>query len=170
MANVTHSSLTGVELHEPKGCAAASGKSVYVSDGSSSGDWAWDPYVIHADVSIPGSIASGTHAVADWLFTKWVYVPWPATLSLMSYSYSSLPISGAVASVNNIITLYDGSDTAVTGGTVSATGTEGTGTITPTANNTFTAGQWCKITRSLAGLSNNVFHWHLTLRFDRTGT
>lgn len=34
-----HASLTGAELHEPKGVAAASAKTVYVANGSGSGSW-----------------------------------------------------------------------------------------------------------------------------------
>jgi len=39
MANVNHSTLTDPYLHEPKGVASAATGSVYVSDGSGSGDW-----------------------------------------------------------------------------------------------------------------------------------
>src|SRR6266446_655116 len=40
MANVSHASLTGTELHEPKGANSAALGTVYVSDGSGSGSWA----------------------------------------------------------------------------------------------------------------------------------
>ena len=39
MANVAHASLTGANLHEPKGVAAAAVDKVYVSDGAGSGAW-----------------------------------------------------------------------------------------------------------------------------------
>lgn len=39
MANIAHASLTGAELHEPKGAAAASSGTVYVADGAGSGAW-----------------------------------------------------------------------------------------------------------------------------------
>lgn len=39
MANVSHASLTGANLHEPKGVASATANKVYVSDGSGSGTW-----------------------------------------------------------------------------------------------------------------------------------
>lgn len=39
MANVAHASLTGANLHEPKGADAASADQVYVSDGAGSGTW-----------------------------------------------------------------------------------------------------------------------------------
>lgn len=40
MANVAHASLTGAELHEPKGVTAAALGEVYVADGNGSGNWA----------------------------------------------------------------------------------------------------------------------------------
>lgn len=40
MANVAHSTLTGSELHEPKGADTASLGTVYVADGAGSGSWA----------------------------------------------------------------------------------------------------------------------------------
>ena len=43
MANVSHNSLTGADLHEPKGVAAVAANRVYVSTGSGSGTWAQVP-------------------------------------------------------------------------------------------------------------------------------
>jgi len=39
MANVSHASLTGAELHEPKGADSATLGTVYVADGAGSGSW-----------------------------------------------------------------------------------------------------------------------------------
>jgi hypothetical protein len=39
MANVQHSTLTGADLHEPKGVGSASTNTVYVANGSGSGTW-----------------------------------------------------------------------------------------------------------------------------------
>jgi hypothetical protein len=39
MANVAHASLTGANLHEPKGVAAAAINKIYLSDGAGSGTW-----------------------------------------------------------------------------------------------------------------------------------
>lgn len=55
MANVAHSTLTGAELHEPKGVATAPAGTVYVANGSGSGSW--------ADVGT----ASFTGMVADFI-------------------------------------------------------------------------------------------------------
>jgi len=39
MATVAHSTLTGAELHEPKGVASANANEIYVANGSGSGVW-----------------------------------------------------------------------------------------------------------------------------------
>lgn len=39
MANISHASLTGAELHEPKGVTSAALGEVYVADGTGSGNW-----------------------------------------------------------------------------------------------------------------------------------
>lgn len=39
MATVSHATLTGVQLHEPKGVAAATAGTVYVANGAGSGSW-----------------------------------------------------------------------------------------------------------------------------------
>jgi len=63
MTNVAHSSLTGSNLHEPKGVATATSGQVYIANGSGSGVW--------TDVSItaPGMIADFFTPVAPtgWL-------------------------------------------------------------------------------------------------------
>lgn len=52
---VQHSALTGAELHEPKGAAAASANTVYVANGSGSGSWTtlatWLATAINATVT-----------------------------------------------------------------------------------------------------------------------
>lgn len=44
MPNVSHSSLTGSNLHEPKGAASASAGMVYIADGAASGAWRYLPH------------------------------------------------------------------------------------------------------------------------------
>jgi len=43
MANVEHSTLTGSDLHEPKGVAAAAANRIYLSNGAGSGSWTTVP-------------------------------------------------------------------------------------------------------------------------------
>lgn len=46
MANVAHSTLTGANLHEPKGVAAAAAGKVYITDGAGSGAFTLAPIVL----------------------------------------------------------------------------------------------------------------------------
>lgn len=55
MATVAHSTLTGADLHEPKGVASAASNTVYVANGAGSGNW-----------SSAASILSVTGMIADF--------------------------------------------------------------------------------------------------------
>ena len=44
MPNVAHASLSGADLHEPKGIASASAGMIYVGNGASSGAWRYIPH------------------------------------------------------------------------------------------------------------------------------
>lgn len=65
MANVAHSSLTGADLHEPKGAASAASGTVYTADGLGSGSWS----SITAALNFTGMIADFATPVAPtgWL-------------------------------------------------------------------------------------------------------
>src|SRR5688500_14164241 len=64
MANTAHASLTGAELHEPKGADTANAGEVYISEGSGSGAWS-----SIGTSSFTGMIAdfTGIFAPAGWL-------------------------------------------------------------------------------------------------------
>ncbi len=64
MANIAHSVLTGVEIHEPKGADAATLGTVYVADGAGSGSWS-----SIATSSLTGMIADhiGPAVPSGWL-------------------------------------------------------------------------------------------------------
>lgn len=55
MANVEHSVLTGTDLHESKGVAAAVANRVYVSNGAGSGSWSQLPDAALANAAKPFS-------------------------------------------------------------------------------------------------------------------
>lgn len=59
MANVQHASLTGADLHEPKGAATATVGTYYVSNGAASGTW--------KTLSAHG----GLHAIATSMTPTW---------------------------------------------------------------------------------------------------
>lgn len=73
MANVAHSSLTGADLHEPKGAAAATANKVYVSDGAGSGAWTatstLNPFsnqLFHVQDSVSSGTAAQSLTSATW--------------------------------------------------------------------------------------------------------
>ena len=63
MANVTHSSLTGSDLHEPKGVAAASSGEVYIANGSGSGHWDYYNSYVNGYVTFDAVGPAETHSV-----------------------------------------------------------------------------------------------------------
>ena len=140
----THASLTGADLHEPKGADAASANTVYVSSGSGSGTWQKvGANSIGSDIYNSNKIWL-TAQLADVSTASSVYIPVPRACTL---SKVTSIISNAITGADSTITV-----TKVGGGstgtiTVAYTGSaEGDiDTLTPSTNNTFTAGQWFKI-------------------------
>lgn len=60
MPDVQHSSLTGAELHEPKGISGASSNETYVANGAGSGSWAEpEPKGVSGATSGQAYIANG---------------------------------------------------------------------------------------------------------------
>ena len=60
-----HSSLTGSQLHEPKGVAAAAGGTVYVADGAGSGSWVSPLQLINVEASPSGTSEAFTNSALD---------------------------------------------------------------------------------------------------------
>lgn len=76
-----HSALTGSDLHEPKGVAAALSGEAYIADGAGSGSWT-TPYVSATD----------TEARAKTLTTVGVS---PGNLGALEYTSSNIALSTA---------------------------------------------------------------------------
>ena len=65
MANVAHATLTGDNLHEPKGIEDATSNQVYLSDGLGSGDWVDLQDIITADTWSTGDVKLTIKTIAD---------------------------------------------------------------------------------------------------------
>jgi len=75
MADVLHKDLTGADLHEPKGAAAASSGQVYVANGAGSGAWtSLDLPSGTFRVTVTTFTASGTWTKPSNLFAAKVHV------------------------------------------------------------------------------------------------
>lgn len=139
-----HSALTGADLHEPKGAAAASANTVYVANGSGSGAWSkvgssqidsatvlnvnkgFLPYV-YLDVGTAGS--------------QYIILPAACTITKIS-----AVAEGAMATASTVLTFKNAGGSSMGTITFTSAAVAGdTGSVTPASNNTFTAGQALKI-------------------------
>jgi hypothetical protein len=146
MANVAHASLTGADLHEPKGIGSASINTAYFSNGAGTGTWSKvnvakvDTTSIlnvnkdkicfsFVDVSNPSSI--------------WIPIPDNCTINKVSTC-----LQGAITVADSTLTCYNNAGSSMGTITVSFTGSAAgdVDTLSPASNNTFLAGQTMKIT------------------------
>lgn len=166
MANAPHSTLSGSDLHEPKGAASASADTVYVADGSGSGAWAkidsanldstsiFDSNIYH--ISVP-FLDIGTAG------SVWVPVPHASTLqSVLSV------LQGAAATTDTILTVANTAGSTIGTITIAFTGSAGgdVDTLAAAVNNTFSANTFVKITSD--GGTSSAVRTELVLTFLRT--
>lgn len=67
--STSHASLTGAELHEPKGIESATVKEVYVADGAGSGSWTTLDYASLPDGTVIGFAYTQSQTGADYTST-----------------------------------------------------------------------------------------------------
>lgn len=119
-----HSALTGADLHEPKGVAAAAAGKVYLSDGLGSGSWVVPPYTL-------------TTRLDDVSTASTVYIPIPfagAVTKVVTVLEGSLTTANATVTVKNAAGSSMGTLTITQSG--SAAGD--IDTLSPVSNNTVT--------------------------------
>lgn len=163
---VLHSSLTGGDLHEPKGIAAATVDKVYVSDGAASGAW----QKIEADQIDTTSIFNtnkGTFndSFADISTAENLYfvAPFACTITRIT-----TVLAGAITVADSVITVTKTGGGSLGTITVATAGSaEGdVDSLTPVANNTLTANQWIKLSND--GGSTTARSCHVTVEYTRT--
>ena len=119
-----HSALTGTDLHEPKGVAAAAAGKVYLSNGLGSGSWVVPPYTL-------------TTRLDDVSTASTVYIPIPfagTVTKVVTVLEGSLTTANATVTVKNAAGSSMGTLTITQSG--SAAGD--IDTLTPVSNNTVT--------------------------------
>ena len=119
-----HSALTGADLHEPKGVAAAAAGKVYLSDGLGSGSWVVPPYTL-------------TTRLDDVSTASTVYIPIPfagTVTKVVTVLEGSLTTGNATVTVKNAAGSSMGTLTITQSG--SAAGD--IDTLSPVSNNTVT--------------------------------
>lgn len=119
-----HSALTGAELHEPKGVAAAQAGEVYLSDGLGSGSWVVPPYTLTGVIDDVSTAA-----------TIYFAVPFAGTVTkVVTVLAGSLTTANATVTVRNAAAASMGTLTITQAG--SAAGD--VDVLLPVSNNTVT--------------------------------
>ena len=148
-----HNTLTGADLHEPKGVESASAKTVYVANGSGSGAWTKQA-AVDVTVSDPQSVFTGNN-VEDALYELYqgvfliegsipdvsnidkLLLPIPFSCEVLSLK---MILADAISVADTVITVTRSDGAAMGTQTIVASGSaEGNSyTFTPTGNETFT--------------------------------
>lgn len=140
----THASLTGADLHEPKGVASATVGEVYVADGVGSGAWVNPPYAVStviSDISTAGSI----------------YVPIPFAGTVVKVV---TVLAGSLTTANATITVRNAADVSMGTITVTQAGSSAgdIDVLNPVSNNTVTNDSRIRIdTDGASDTARNLF-------------
>lgn len=178
MANVEHSTLTGSDLHEPKGITGAAANEVYVADGAGSGSWSAIDSTVIADDSLDIDTMDETSIKGlnkVYLTTNiedlsgaasyWVVMPLAGNVT-NAWSV----IDGAVDLDDSTITLKR-SGVSMTNGVItiafSGSAAGDVDSCTPTANNNMTAALPLELTVA-PGTSTNTTKCTVTIELDIT--
>lgn len=169
MANVLHSALTGTELHEPKGADNATAGQVFSADGGGSGSFTHDFQKQAICTHIPPIEGLGTITPTNADESTYIYIPYDCTVATI-HCYATGLVTGTQVSASTITT-YNNAGTALTGGSTTAiAGVNSHGaTLSPSANNTFTAGQTLRVRRTIGGNTTASLAWNVTVILTRTG-
>ena len=131
MANVNHSTLADQYLHEPKGVVSASSGDVYLANGYGSGTWTSRQSMLTVQFA---NISTSSN----------LYVPMPYAGTVTKIqSVLSAAISGGDA----VFTVTNSSGSSMGTLTITQSGSAAgdVDTLTPSSNNTVTAGTFIKI-------------------------
>ena len=131
MANVNHSTLSDPYLHEPKGVASASSGDVYLANGSGSGTWTSRQSML--TVQFP-DISSSSNL--------YVPIPYAGTITKIQSA-----LTAAISGSDAVFTITNSSGSSMGTLTITQSGSAAgdVDTLTPSSNNTVTAGTFIKI-------------------------
>lgn len=112
MVNKAHSTLTGSDLHEPKGIASATAGQVYISNGSGSGTWTDTGATIGSSNFTTGDLKPTFKTVAD---SGWIMCD-DGTIGDLSSGATTLASSTTSALFTLLWTNFANSEAAVSSG------------------------------------------------------
>lgn len=125
-----HSTLTGADLHEPKGVASATAGQVYVADGAGSGDWV-QPAASNVTLTDTEDhyTATTVEDALEEIYEREVYLTGSlADISTAGFVLVPIPDDGTVSSITfslgAAITAADATLTVTRGGDSASLGTQ----------------------------------------------
>jgi hypothetical protein len=173
MADVYHSTLTGSDLHEPKGADAAAANRAYIADGAGSGSWSQvGPLAITGVNNLNKMVVTfsgGKELVQPASLEKYDQIfrfiaPVAGTLTQMyAFSDEQCTVSTKIYSSTNT------SGLAITGGITNISNGSTYSDIasaTPTANNTFSVGDMIECTMASTTTTTPATSYSVTLLLD----
>lgn len=119
-----HSTLTGADLHEPKGVESATVGEVYVADGLGSGSWTNPPYTVSGIID-------------DVSTASTIYIPIPYAGTVIKVV---TVLAGSLTTANAIVTVRNAADVSMGTITVTQSGSAAgdIDVLNPASNNTVT--------------------------------
>ena len=152
MPNVQHSSLTGTDLHEPKGVAAATNNSVYVANGSGSGSWQRRQHIFLAYLEDVSAVET-------------IYVPIPYAGNIIKVQTI---LEASIGSADSTVTIRNSSGSTMGTITVAHSGSAAGDMVyvEPSSDNTMTDNDY--ITVSSDGASTNSAKLRVAIVLERT--
>lgn len=120
----SHASLTGADLHEPKGVASAQAGEVYLANGSGSGSWVVPPYTL-------------TGVIDDVSTASTIYFPVPYAGTVTKVV---TVLAGSLTTANATVTVRNAAGTSMGTLTITQAGSAAgdIDTLSPVSNNTVT--------------------------------
>jgi hypothetical protein len=162
-----HSTLTGADLHEPKGAATAGLNEVYTADGAASGTWKKvTANMINTGVFFGVNQLVLTAEIEDVSTASSVYLVLPCACTLTKV-YTVL--QAAITLADSTITVRDHGGSSAGTITVANAGSAAgdIDSLTVSSNNTFTSGQRVRVQTD--GASTDTAKLFITLVFTVTG-
>jgi len=152
MATTQHSTLTGADLHEPKGAASAAAGRVYVADGAASGAW-----------TALQDIYSGF--INDVSTAETIYIP---IQNAGTVAKVVTVLEGAITTADATLTVKNSAGTSMGTITVAESGSAAgdVDTLSPVSNNTVAANT--AITIETDGASSTPERIWFSIAVDRT--
>ena len=159
-----HSTLTGADLHEPKGQSGAAANTVYVANGAGSGT---HQKIALASLDLTSIQSPNTYrltgVIPDVSTASFILIPVPVNSTMVS---ARLVLGGAITVADSVVSFVrnDGSSFGATVTITQAGSAEGTGfTFTATLNQTITAPGYVKIATDGASTTAQPLYVTITL-------